>query len=51
MFSFCIRAFNGSLMQGELISVNEQQIVRFYQELSVISVPDDQHLQEHLDIL
>lgn len=38
-------------MQGELISVNEQQIVRFYQELSVISVPDDQHLQEHLDIL
>lgn len=26
-------------MQGELISVNEQQIVRFYQELSVISVP------------
>lgn len=51
MFSFCISAFNGSLMQGELISVNEQQIVRFYQELSVISIPDDQHLQEHLDIL
>lgn len=51
MFSFCISAFNGSLMQRELISVNEQQIVRFYQELSVISVPDDQHLQEHLDIL
>lgn len=38
-------------MQWEFISVEEPRIVRFFKELSAISIPDDRYLQQHPDIL
>lgn len=47
MFIFC----NLSLLQWALFWVDVLRVVRFHQELSGISLPDDPHFKKHLDIL